>query len=232
MRAAAILLMIGLGFSSLAQETETILYNMATSGLNLRSQPKSQSRVVTKIPYGTKMKIQEKTGITGKSGWIEDEWLKVEFRGRTGYVFAGYLSEMKAPEKMKTSGSLTTALTEFSERAFVIERQAVETIEANNLHCYQPFKGQVELETETENGLTSATLTFPSTDIFDAYVLLEALLYWNDNLALLDALRFVKGKDGEISKINDSEGLIRIVLISPNQVQLSLSDQVERSAAN
>lgn len=232
MRATAILFMIGLGFSGLAQETETILYNMATSGLNLRSQPKSQSRVVTKIPYGTKMKVEERTGIKGQSGWIEDEWIKVEFRGRMGYVFAGYLSEMKAPEKRKKSGSLTTALNEFADRAFVTEKQAVETIEAESLHCYQPFKGQVELETETQNGLTSTTLTFPSSDIFDAYILLEALLYWNDDLDLLDDLRFVKGKDGKISKINDAEGVVRIELISEDQVQLTLSDHMARSAAN
>ena len=232
MKATAFLLMIGLSFSGQAQETETLLYNMATSGLYLRSQSKSQSRVITKIPYGSKIKVVELTGVKGKSGWIEDEWLKVEFRGRTGYVFAGYLSEMRAPEKKKTSGKLTESLQLFTQHAFVAEKQAVETIEADLLHCYQPFSGEVEFETETQNGLTSASLTFPSKDIFDAFILLEAILYWNDELSKLDSLRFVKGQDGKITKITDSEGLVRISMVSAEQVQLSLSDSHPRSVAN
>ena len=227
MRALSIIISMAIGTSALAQEAKPIVYNMAISGLHLRSQPKTQSRVITKIPYGTKMEVKERTGIAGNAGWINDEWLKVHFRGRTGYVFAGYLSNMRAPEKQKTSGNLTKALVAYTEHAFKMEEQATETVDAGSLHCYQPFKDEIELETETAEGWVIATLTIPSSDLFDAYILLEALTYWNDDQQLLESLKFVKGKDGEIRKITDSEGRVRISTMENDRVQLTLSDPME-----
>lgn len=227
MKALTFILTLGIGVSTLAQEATPVVYNMATSGLHLRSQPKTQSRVITKIPYGTKMEVEERTGIPGKAGWITDEWLKVHFRGRTGYVFGGYLSKMRAPEKQKTSGNLTKALVAYSEHAFKMERQATETVDAGSMHCYQPFKDEIELETETSEGWVTATLTIPSSDLFDAFILLEALTFWNDDHELLESLKFVKGKDGKIRMITDGEGRVRISKMENDRVQLTLSDPVE-----
>ena len=227
MRTIAFILALVVALGATGQNSNPLLYNLATSGLYLRSQPKAQSRAITKIPYGTKVEVLEKTGIFGKSGWIEDEWLKVHFRGRSGYVFAGYLSQLQAPEKENTLGRLSDVLAAYAGTAFIAKEQAIETVEGRSLHCYQPFSGQIELETETQDGWSTTILTIPSNDLFDSYILLEALLYWNNDLALLDSLRFVKGKDGKIDRISDPEGQVRITKASVDRVQLSISDQAE-----
>ena len=58
--------------------------------------------------------------------------------------------------------------------------------------------------------------------IQEAYVLLEALLKQRGNTDLLDELRFVKGKDGSLLRINNSEGTISVKRIAEETVELRL----------
>jgi hypothetical protein len=223
MKLSAVLLIILGSCIAQAQQPETVLYNMATSGLYLRSQPKTSARVITKVPYATQVTVLERTDVSSRVGWIEDNWLKVHFRGRTGYLFAGYLSPIPTPKKEETSGNLSNLLTNYSSSAFTPSENAVETIEEDLVHCFQAYGPTAFLETEEQKGHLSASLTFSSNDIFDAFILLEALLFWNSSLDTLDQLRFVKGKDGQIIRISDAEGNIRITMTSEDQVTLLLN---------
>ncbi|MFT5919737.1 MAG: hypothetical protein ACI9FU_001551, partial [Granulosicoccus sp.] len=168
----------------------------------------------------------------GNIGWIEDEWLNVKFRGRTGYVFGGYLKTIPAPRKEKTEGELSAALVAYVDQAFPSQSQVVETIEDDVLHCFQLLSDITIFETEIEGGTRKASLTFDASNVFDAYVLLEALIYWNGNTGILESLRFVKNKGGQIDKISDKEGRISLTMVSPNQVKLSITDKAMESASN
>ena len=56
----------------------------------------------------------------------------------------------------------------------------------------------------------------------ETYVLLEALLKQSANTELLDELRFVKGEDGGLSRINNSAGTISVKRITEETVELKL----------
>lgn len=218
-----LLLILGTGTAVGQQKTNT-LYNLATSGLYLRSQPKNTARVITKVPYSAQVQVLDTTETVSTLGWMTDHWLKVHFRGRTGYLYAGYLSTVGAPEKTVTTGKLTMALEDYVEFAFKADGPPVHTHENGVHHTYQPLKNRAFLETEVQNGSSSASLTFSANDVFDAYVILEALLYWNNRTDLMNTLRFIKDKDGRISRITDAQGRFRISELSKGQIHLNIND--------
>jgi len=76
---------------------------IAENGLNIRTAPKVQSQKIGKLPFGTKIRVIEKTSktfsIKEKDKIVKGEWVKIEFSNYpmfiseydTGYVFNGYL---------------------------------------------------------------------------------------------------------------------------------------------
>lgn len=54
--------------------------------LNMRAAPSSSSTVLTQIPYGTVLETE----------FTSDEWSKVTYNGKTGYVMNKFLGESNA----------------------------------------------------------------------------------------------------------------------------------------
>ncbi len=74
-------------------------YVSAESGLSLRDQPDVNAKMLSKLPYGQAIGILEETNIKlvvlDNGEKVSGEWVKVESRNHTGYVFNGYLSPNK-----------------------------------------------------------------------------------------------------------------------------------------
>lgn len=81
------------------------LWNWAVSGLKLKERPAVNSKRIAGIPFGEKVRVVEDTvpavafvQLTCKSRpekqcfSLKGNWLKVEYAGKTGYVFDFYLS--------------------------------------------------------------------------------------------------------------------------------------------
>lgn len=96
-----------------------VFYCWSLSGLNVREQAEPSGKIIEKIPYGHKVEIpltdqdfsfyHEDYFLPGIS---EDEsseikisgyWFKVEYNGKSGYVFSGYLSRFPAFIMEKTT---------------------------------------------------------------------------------------------------------------------------------
>lgn len=71
---------------------------LASSGMNLRDAPKGA--VIQKIPYGARVKtLQAKSTSNPETiEGIQGSWVKVDYNGKTGFLFDGFLSAMPAPE--------------------------------------------------------------------------------------------------------------------------------------
>lgn len=81
------------------------LYVLATSGLNLRDKADANGTKITNVPYGSTVKVlAEDLGKTAysveeiKGFKIEGYWVKVDFGGKIGYLFDGFLSKWAAPK--------------------------------------------------------------------------------------------------------------------------------------
>lgn len=75
------------------------LFVHAPSGLKLRPAPNSNDALAT-LPYGAKLKVvQNKSTANPKEvDGLKGYWAKVEFEGKQGFIFDGYLSFLPTPK--------------------------------------------------------------------------------------------------------------------------------------
>jgi hypothetical protein len=97
-----ILITLFLGYDIQANHFEngTHVYVTAPSGLNMRTSPDTEGRVIYYLEYGDYVTITEyeSTSHTQRIDWIDGNWVKVNYEGVEGYVFDGYLSTFPVPK--------------------------------------------------------------------------------------------------------------------------------------
>lgn len=71
---------------------QTNMYVSSTNGINLRKGPGTGYKTIETIPNGSKVRVVSS----------DDEWSKVQYKGKTGYLSSQYLSEDK-PENERSS---------------------------------------------------------------------------------------------------------------------------------
>lgn len=95
------LFLLGVLFSSITiAAQENALYVAAKTGLNIREKPDVNAKVLDKIPYATKIALQEtgeeakKISTEGLTGY----WKKVTYNNKTGYIIDSYLFPFVPPK--------------------------------------------------------------------------------------------------------------------------------------
>lgn len=90
-------------------------YVAAKTGLSMREKPEATSKVLEKIPYGTKVVTLEEEGnwkeivTEGLTGY----WRKVKYNNKTGYIVDSYLFP-QLPPKLATVKEMKQYLTQLS----------------------------------------------------------------------------------------------------------------------
>ena len=84
LRKGAFLVLIN---TSLSAEAAIIL---SRSGLHVRTAPEKSAKSLVLAPFGTELKVAEKTKKISKIDGISAPWLKVTFDSYSGWIFAGY----------------------------------------------------------------------------------------------------------------------------------------------
>ena len=79
---------------------KTTMYVAARTGLSIREKQDAASKVLDKIPFGTKITLPESTEEeqTIKTEGITGHWKKVSYNGKTGYIIDSYLFPMPVPK--------------------------------------------------------------------------------------------------------------------------------------
>lgn len=72
--------------NTIAESKKEIMYVTAKSGLNLREEPNTNSKILNTAPYNSKIKIIDKN----------DKWYKGKIKNKIFYVYSKYLSN-KSP---------------------------------------------------------------------------------------------------------------------------------------
>ena len=107
----------------------------ASGGLNMRSAPTVSAERLMSLPAGSRVKIVSFSEKKEKVGKTEDFWAQVEFEGKRGWVFNGFLEE----EAASVSGN--SASTRLEVRSQVMREYVEDLARDKNL--------QIEL-TQTE----------------------------------------------------------------------------------
>ena len=225
MRTLLIALATVIATTGMAQNNPKFMNVMAVNGLNMRSKPEAYARIVTKVAYGKRVEIIEQTKVKLQLGWITDNWYKVKYRGREGFIYGGYLSELKAPLDIQAE-RMSDLLLLYATQSFEPDGKPIETIETNRRgdtlkHTLVKFENGVELELEVDGDSHTAMLIIQAS-VQDTYVLLEALLNQNGMKDQLDNLRFVQDSKKELSKVTNAAGTILIREYADGKTALKL----------
>jgi hypothetical protein len=78
----------------------TALYVAAKTGLSIRTRPDAASKVLDKIPFGTKVNLMEDTEekVSVKTEGMTGSWKRVTYNGKTGYIIDSYLFSYPVPK--------------------------------------------------------------------------------------------------------------------------------------
>lgn len=74
------------------QQDERFAFVNAAGGLNMRSAPTVAAEKIMTIPAGSRVKILSLSERKEKVGKTEDFWAQMDFGGKKGWVFNGFLS--------------------------------------------------------------------------------------------------------------------------------------------
>ena len=225
MRALLIALATVIPSTGTAQDNPKFMNVMAVNGLNMRSKPEADARIVTKVVHGKRVEILAQTKVQLQLGWITDTWYKVKYRGREGFIYGGYLSVLSAPVDLLAQ-RMSDLLPLYATRSFKPVSEPIETIETNRRgdtlkHTLVKFENGVELELEADADSHTAMLILPVA-VQDTYVLLEALLKQNGMKDQLDNLLFVQDSNKQLSKVSNSAGNISITEYADGKTALKL----------
>lgn len=74
---------------------------IANPGLQMRNRPSLEGERVMLIPFGEKIKVLRKTDLPMKAEGLDGFWYLVEYEGKQGYVFSGFLSRISIKDFYK-----------------------------------------------------------------------------------------------------------------------------------
>lgn len=74
------------------------------SELALRVAPGRKSNFIRAIPYGATVQVLDRFGPDDIARSVEGKWYKVSYRGKTGWVFGGFLREVGEEHRYRLKG--------------------------------------------------------------------------------------------------------------------------------
>lgn len=104
---------------------------LAINGLNIRLANSGESEKIGFIKFGESViventfKFQYKETIDNRVG----NWIKINYKGKTGFVFDGYLSSFPVPRKGEKRENLYVRLHDYINTNFQIVREPIQIIE-------------------------------------------------------------------------------------------------------
>ncbi|MBK7790790.1 MAG: SH3 domain-containing protein [Saprospiraceae bacterium] len=175
-------------------------YCWSLSGLNMREQATVNGKIIDKIPYGQKVEIpsmdqdfnsyHEDSFLPGinedgsSDVKITGYWFKVDYNGKSGYVFSGYLSRFPAFIMQKTTDNgLCESSEEYLNRNFKVLNVIAKAEDSTSYGIHYKTKmyepGIMIIDNSEEKGIA---MTF----VFANMTMNEALLFVKFNFQLFE----------------------------------------------
>jgi len=184
MRKFLFLTLIVITIDGMAQWPGTF-YVAAKNGLSLREKQDINSKVLVKIPYGTKVSVSymdETVNISSEG--MEGQWTKTSFSGKTGYVVNTYLLPWPPPKA--TVKTLKQYLPQVSAVAGVpvIVKSSMESVESGGANTKkQLFKNGSEYHEETFYESNNDSYFLPGFTLQQGFVLIRLIPEFKDVFA-------------------------------------------------
>jgi hypothetical protein len=196
-----ILTLLFLVLTASAPAQTVTCYVAVKAGMSMREKPDAKAKVLEKIPYSEKLTVNfysdsvidiTTEGITGK-------WVKVTYKGKTGYVVSSYLFPLPPPKQGVTT--LKAYLAQISTVAGpAVTRKGSERVGEGGEGEFTPkltkqlYKNGAELHSYYAYEYNSDTYFLPDFTIEQGFLLMRLLGEYPDAMAPGDVLPAAKGK--------------------------------------
>ncbi len=164
---------------------------ITASNLNMRASSNTQSKVITKIPFGKKISIIDQSSSDFKViGGVRGKMIKVAYNGNTGFVFDAYVSPV---QPIKLTNQKETPSTNFG-RAVLGKEWEVLDLNNSSIKCTVP-------------SYNSGWLIVPSRDKFQAIKNLSTIC------PIINDLSFKWNKNQETYQVTSSNSKIEMTIL-------------------
>lgn len=179
---------------------------IAFSGLKLRAEPNVSGKLLKVIPFGQKVETLDTLEETYTIEWIQGNWTKVKYEGKTGYVFDGFLSPLPIPvndyELSQSDADISYPLLAWAEKNF--KSIAVnDTIESKSHDKLIQYLETGIILTRKENKYAfEVGIDIPNIRLGDAYNLCRALLLTQTERELFEEnTLFITNSDNIVDRV-------------------------------
>lgn len=189
----------------------------AESGLNLRDNPDTDSRVLKVIPYGSSVTVVETTPDTKVIEWMSGNWVLVEHDGEQGYLFGGFLSDLPLPvesfEKSSSDMDLLYPFTNWMDHNYDQVRKPDTLILDHEQYLTKYYENSQWFSQTGHNNRIRVSAELTDTKLSEAYHLMKSLLKTDAEKITFDNKSvFIKNAAGSVDKI-------RVELDNPVQLE-------------
>jgi hypothetical protein len=187
------------------------MYVAAKSGLSIREKADANSKVLDKIPYGTKITIlqteEEKMSIVTEG--MRGYWQKVKFNNKTGYILDSYLLPWPPPKGAvkEVKDYLAQITTAFATKQF-IKSGSMQNIADGGWELQKQFyKNGAEWHKHMGYEYGSDTYMLPGFTIEQGFLLLRLISEYSNVFGEKDPFptenkTYKKGEDEYILKVD------------------------------
>jgi len=210
---------------------EQYLSVSATSGLSMRTAPGLSAEKIMIIPHGAEVQVilRDKNPLEETVEWTKGQWTYVEYDGRRGYVFDGFLTSLPMPElqfeKVVSDQDLSSPLISWAEHRFN-EVRSVDTIQRNDItKVIKVLADGVILKKYSDDQMFKLDVEIDHIRIMDAYHLLLNMMDKGDQKIFKDNSTFLKDQGFDIEKIRVSiDNPVTIEQIDENRVRITIDN--------
>ena len=174
-----IILFLALFVSVSAIAQNTVRYVAARSGLSLREKQDPNSTALAKIPFGTKITVEQtvEDRVPVESEGLRGAWVKATYNGKTGFVNDSYLFSWPVPKAtVKDLKGYILQLTQPFGTKLIVKRGSRMNIEETGYELRkQLYKNGAEIHEMIGYEYGSTTYFLPDFDLQQGFLLLRMI---------------------------------------------------------
>lgn len=164
---------------SLTAVSQPAYFSATKAGLSLREQPATSAKALDKIPYGEKLMLSSDNGerVLVSSEGFSGVWLKVNYKGKTGYVASCYTLPLTPPkESVKTLKGYFAQVSSTAGSPLVVKRNDAAIAEmGESTLTKQLYKNGMELQKTEAYENSSELYLLPGFSIDQCFLLLRLM---------------------------------------------------------
>jgi hypothetical protein len=198
---------------SLVRNDNGQFYVYSQTSLNLREKPDKSSASLGQIWRATNVEFLDSSGVQETISGIKGEWWRVKAEGKEGYMFSGYLSRFKHPQKdcYGLDSYLQETYGEWSEKnrnvkSYKKDDSACKQMpeDAEGCHIITTYETLDGISAKVETGYEwgREEIFFPKMNDGEGYLLLRECCSKSNPIQYSDYINALHGT-GEIPEVED-----------------------------